>query len=77
MEKLKPVIVNGENVDPVTKNDIAGLIRDFKKDNEGKRIKIAGPVIERALESADYEDFKIKLSETFNQIKAEIKVRGE
>lgn len=70
---MKPVIVNG-NVDPVTKDDMADLIKSFKRENEGKRIKIAGPVIETALESANYEDFKIKLSETFNQIKLEIEV---
>lgn len=70
---MKPIIVNG-NVDQVTKDDMAGLIRGFKRNNEGKRIKIAGPVIERALESADYENFEIELSETINQIKLKIKV---
>lgn len=76
MEKLKPVIVNG-NVDQVTKDDLADLIKGFKRVNGGKRIKIAGPIIERGLESANYEGFEIELSETFNHIKAEIKVRGE
>lgn len=70
---MKPIIVNG-NVDQVTKDDMAGLIRGFKRNNEGKRIKNAGPVIERALESADYENFEIELSETINQIKLKIKV---
>lgn len=68
---MKPIIVNG-NVK--TKNDMAVLLRSFKADNEGKRIKIAGPVIERALESANYQNFEIELSETINQVKLEIKV---
>jgi hypothetical protein len=70
---MKPVIVNG-NVDQVTKDDMADLIKSVKRENEGKRIKLAGPVIETALESADYTDFEIELSETINQIKLEIKV---
>ncbi|SFL09865.1 hypothetical protein [Halanaerobium salsuginis] len=70
---MKPVIVNG-NVDQVTKDDLADLIKSFKRENAGKRIKIAGPVIERALESADYEDFEIDFSESFKEIKLEVKV---
>jgi hypothetical protein len=72
---MKPVIVNG-NVDQVTKDDMADLIKSVKRENEGKRIKLAGPVIETALESANYTDFEIDLSESFKEIRLEIKVRG-
>lgn len=73
VKEMKPVIVNG-NVDQTTKDDMADLIKSVKRENEGKRIKLAGPVIERVLESANYTDFEIELSEIINQIKLEIKV---
>ena len=75
VKEMKPVIVNG-NVDQTTKDDMADLIKSVKRENEGKRIKLAGPVIERALESANYTDFEIDLSESFKEIRLEIKVRG-
>jgi hypothetical protein len=72
---MKPIIVTG-NVDQVTKDDMADLIKSVKRENEGKRIKLAGPVIETALGSTNYTDFEIDLSESFKEIRLEIKVRG-
>lgn len=68
---MKPIIVNG-NIDPDTKDDMADLLRDFKNDNKGKKIKIAGPFIETALSVANYENVEIKLSENYKEIRLNI-----
>jgi len=68
---MKPIIVNG-NIDTETKDDMADLLRDFKNDNKGKRIKIAGPFIETALSTANYENVEIELSENYKEIRLNI-----
>lgn len=68
---MKPIIVNG-NIDPDTKDDMADLLRDFKNDNKGKRIRIAGPFIEVALSTANYENVEIELSENYKEIRLNI-----
>jgi hypothetical protein len=68
---MKPIIVNG-NIDPKTKDDMADLLRDFKNDNKGKKIKIAGPFIETALSIANYENVEIELSENYKEIRLNI-----
>ena len=68
---MKPIIVNG-NIDTETKDDMADLLRDFKNDNKGKRIKIAGPFIETALSVANYENVEIELNENYKEIRLNI-----
>jgi hypothetical protein len=73
MNIAEKLIVNG-NVGMQTKDDLAYLLINFKRENPGKRISQAQKIVEKALESEGYclDDLDIELREDINFIRLEV-----